>query len=69
MFLLFVCVIYFFISSFFGVYLESYRLNSLKHGNTYEMRIIERLNKMEKEDTQLVATESNEEKKRLSSNN
>ncbi len=69
MFLLFVCVIYFFISSFFGVYLESYRLNSLKHGNTYEMRIIERLNKMEKEDTQPVASESNEEKKRLSSNN
>ena len=70
MFLLFIMVIYFFISSFFGVYLESYRLNSLKHGNTYEMRIIERLNKMEKEDAmaQRVVTDSNDEKKHLNFN-
>ena len=70
MFLLFIFVIYFFISSFFGIYLESYRLNSLKHGNTYEMRIIERLKKIEKEDDIIenVETDSNEEKKRLSSN-
>ena len=44
-FLSFFLVIYYFVSSFFGTYQEAYRLNSLKHGNIYEMRAIRLLKK------------------------
>ena len=51
-FLIFFLVIYYFISSFFGTYQEAYRLNSLKHGNIYEMRAIRRLKKSEGDEQQ-----------------
>jgi hypothetical protein len=46
-FMFFVIIIYFEMNYFLGIYLESYRLNSLKYGNIYSERFLNKL--MEKE--------------------
>ena len=50
-FLFFIIVIYFQLYSYFGIYLEAYRINSLKHGNNYEIRMLRRLKREEKDYT------------------
>ena len=50
-FLFFIIVIYFQLYSYFGIYLEAYRINSLKHGNSYEIRMLRRLKREEKDYT------------------
>jgi len=38
--LFFMIFIYFIITSFVGIYMESYRVNSLKYGNSYDYRLL-----------------------------
>lgn len=46
-FLFFIIIVYFQLYSYFGIYLEAYRINSLKHGNIYEIRMLKRLKREE----------------------
>ena len=42
-FMFFIVVIYFIMNTFYGTYLESYRLTTLKHGNAYDARILAKI--------------------------
>ena len=44
-FLFFIIIVYFQLYSYFGIYIETYRINSLKHGNCFDIRMMRRLRK------------------------
>ena len=42
-FIFYIIIIYFMINTFFGIYLESYRLTTLKHGMGYDYRLLSKI--------------------------
>ena len=57
-FIFYVILIYFMINTFFGIYLECYRLTTLKHGIGYDSRIIKKIKDYEKKSNHNISTDT-----------